>query len=321
MQQLAQRPSKDAKLSFDEMIKQLEEKGVTFEGVPKDEAKQILMYSNFYYKIRSFRKNFPKNKNGKYINLDFLMLNDLATLDMRLRYVLIHMCLDIEHTIKTRIVTDITLDEEEDGKDVVEAFLDSKKSTKDLDYYFNRISGKKHPSRGIYNKYKDKIPPIWVFCELMTFGELVAFVEFYYNFKNKPSYYEPLEKNLRFVKNIRNLTAHNSPIINEITKKNQIRFNNNTNKFLYEFLVSVDNLSKGAVRTKLTNTKVHDLCALLYVYNSYITSDGIKENRYRELREFMERAVRNKNYYKKHDNLVSVYTFFDKIVDTLIKSV
>lgn len=117
---------KDKKLSFDEIIEQLEEKGVQFKEISKETAKEKLMNSNFYYKIRSFRKNFPKNKDGKYINLDFFMLNDLATIDMRLRYVLIHMCLDIEHTLKTKIVKDITLDQMEDGIKVVQKFLDDK---------------------------------------------------------------------------------------------------------------------------------------------------------------------------------------------------
>ncbi|WP_346216433.1 Abi family protein [Caldifermentibacillus hisashii] len=314
---------KDKKLSFDEIIEQLEEKGVQFKEISKETAKEKLMNSNFYYKIRSFRKNFPKNKDGKYINLDFFMLNDLATIDMRLRYVLIHMCLDIEHTLKTKIVKDITLDQMEDGIKVVQKFLDdkNKKSKKVIDDYYRPISNERHPNHGLYRKYKKRIPPIWVFCELMTFGDLVAFIEFFYGYKNKPSCYAPLEKNLRYVKNIRNLTAHNSPIINEITLKNQIEFNNNTNRFLYDFLSSVDNLSKKAIRKKLKNTKIHDLCALFYVYHTYVSSTGMKKHRYDELNKFMVRAKRNKELYKKHSNFVSVYNFFDKIIDSFTKNI
>lgn len=312
---------KDKKLSFDEMIEQLEKKGVLFNEISKERAVEILMDSNFYYKIRSFRKNFLKNKHGKYINLDFYMLNDLATIDMRLRYVLIHMCLDIEHTLKTKIVKDVTLDQKEDGKKVVEDFLNSSKTNKSLNDYYNPISSSRHPNHGIYTKYNGKIPPIWVFCELITFGDLVAFIEFYCRYKNKPSYYIPLEKNLRYVKNIRNLTAHNSPIINEITLKDQIKFRNNTNRFLQTFLNSVDKLSKKTIREKLKNAKIHDLCSLFYVYHTYINSNGMKEHRYRELNEFMDRAKRNKDLYKKHSNLVSVYNFFDKIIDSLTKNI
>ena len=34
-----------------------------------------------------------KNNADRYVNLDFKMLQDLATIDMRLRYLVLHMCL------------------------------------------------------------------------------------------------------------------------------------------------------------------------------------------------------------------------------------
>lgn len=308
----------DEKLSFDQMIEQLDGKGIKFEKTSKNNAKEILMNSNFYYKVRSFRKNFPKNNKGEYTNLDFFMLNDLATLDMRLRYILIHMCLDLEHTLKTRIVRDVTLDDEDNGKIIVEKFLKSEKTKKTLNSFYCPISSPRHPNHGIFKKYNGKTPPIWVFCELITFGDLVAFIEFIYNnYKKNPDYYLPLQKNLRFVKNIRNLTAHNSPILNEIAQKGQETFE--TNKFLNDYLKSVEYLSKQATRKKLSNTKIHDLCALLCIYDAYIVSPKMKENRYNELSSFMERSKRNKELYKKHDNLVSVYTFFKKIIDFMLK--
>lgn len=309
--------TKYSKLSFEQMINQLEDKGVTFNKTCKEDAITILEHSNFYYKVRSFRKNFDKNKDGKYTNLDFFILNDLATIDMRLRYVLIHMCLDLEHTIKTRIVRDITIDEKEDGKKVVEKFIEKNSNHKSLDDYYKPISNYRNPNHGIYKKFKNEIPPIWVFCELITFGELVSFVEFYcYSYKNKPKYYLPLGKNLKYIKNIRNLTAHNSPIINEITTTNQLE-KGTTNRFLFNFLDSIDGVNRSSFRTKTTNIKVHDLCSLLYLYEEYIQSHGIKRNRYRELKEFMNRVKRNKDVYKKHENLKSIYNFFYKIVDNV----
>lgn len=309
--------TKDIKLSFEQMIDQLENKGVTFEGISKEKAISILEYSNFYYKIRSFRKNFPKNREGQYTNLDFFILNDLATIDMRLRYILIHMCLDLEHTIKTNLVRDITIDEVEDGKKVVNEFISSHKSRKKLSDYYRYISSPKHPNHGIYLKYNGKIPPVWVLCELITFGELVAFIEFYCNsYKNRPEYYVPLEKNLKYIKKIRNLAAHNSPIINEITVTNQLK-RGITNQPLLNFLYSLDGISKSTVRTKVTNMKIHDLCSLLFIYDKYIISEGIKKNRYRELKMFMERAKREQRHYKNHENIKSVYIFFSKIIDNI----
>ncbi|HHW35987.1 MAG TPA: Abi family protein [Bacillales bacterium] len=90
------------------MIGHLDQKNVKFELITKDEAKNILQTSNYFYKITAYRKNFEKNKYDKYVNLDFKLLQDLATIDMRLRYLVLQMCLDIEHMVKTQILTDIT---------------------------------------------------------------------------------------------------------------------------------------------------------------------------------------------------------------------
>ena len=56
----------------------------------------------------------------------------------------------------------------------------------------------------------------------MTFGAFVKFVEFYYSRKSKPAPYKELQQVLKYVKNIRNTAAHNSPLLMDITKTKQI---------------------------------------------------------------------------------------------------
>ena len=91
-------------LDTDGQIAHLQAKGVKFEKMSVEDAKQYLTKNNNYFKLRAYRKNFPKHPGGdfegQYIDLDFAMLKDLAIIDMRLRYVLIHLALDIEHFAK-----------------------------------------------------------------------------------------------------------------------------------------------------------------------------------------------------------------------------
>ncbi|SMB88825.1 Abi-like protein [Desulfonispora thiosulfatigenes DSM 11270] len=201
------------------MIEHLVKKNVKFDLISKEEAKKILQTSNYFYKITAYRKNFEKNKSNKYVNLDFKLLQDLATIDMRLRYLVLHMCLDIEHVVKTWILTDITNDSAEDGYSIVTDYLEHDHSS--IEDYMKALNKKSHYNYGLYRRHHINTP-IWVLFEVMTFGAFVKFVEFYYFRKNKLNRYKELQQILRYVKNIRNTAAHNSPILMDITKGQQI---------------------------------------------------------------------------------------------------
>lgn len=67
------------KLTIDEQIEDLKKKGVTFEIMSEEEAKKFLRYNNYYFKLKSYAKNYPINpKNGKYVNTNFDTYNSLT---------------------------------------------------------------------------------------------------------------------------------------------------------------------------------------------------------------------------------------------------
>ena len=89
---------KKPKLSLDEQIEHLKDKGILFNIMDESDAKKYLEQNNNYFKLTAYRKNYnkhPDGKNkGKYINLEFAYLVDMAIIDMRLRYQIVHMALD-----------------------------------------------------------------------------------------------------------------------------------------------------------------------------------------------------------------------------------
>ena len=87
------------KLDYEEQIKKLKSLGILFNEITEEEAKEILKNNTYFFKLISFRKNIKKDSSGNY-NFEFSALSDFATLDMRLRYTLLPMCLDIEHSLK-----------------------------------------------------------------------------------------------------------------------------------------------------------------------------------------------------------------------------
>ncbi|QKS72677.1 Abi family protein [Paenalkalicoccus suaedae] len=299
------------KLSFDEMIQHLEYKNVKFNLISKEDAKEILETSNYFYKITAYRKNFEKNKHDKYVNLDFKLLQDLATIDMRLRYLVLQMCLDIEHKIKTKILADITNDPSEDGYSIVKDYL--KKDNSSLNDYMKALNKKSHYNYGLYNKHHNDAP-IWVLFEVMTFGALVKFVEYYYKRKKEPRAYKEIQEVLRYAKNIRNTAAHNSPILMDITQMKQIE-PTLIIKPITNFAKKLEGLSKSARIKRLTNRKIHDLTALIYIHYTYIDSAGIKNARYKDLQELLERTKKLEGAYDNQDSLIAVYKYFKKIID------
>ena len=52
-------------LNIDEMIEHMKEKGIKFNIISENEAKKFLSESNYYMKLASYRKNYPKYQTGK----------------------------------------------------------------------------------------------------------------------------------------------------------------------------------------------------------------------------------------------------------------
>jgi hypothetical protein len=115
------------------------------------------------------------------------------------------------------------------------------------------------------------------------------------------------------VKNVRNAAAHNSPLLMDIVEINQI--SGPILRPIASFVSNIKTISKDVRRKRLSNRKVHDLTALLFVYDQYVSSKGMRKVRYSDIDVFLERCTRLKQEYVKHPQLVSVYRYFKKAID------
>lgn len=306
--------------------KMKEEKGISFSLVSELEVKEYLFNVNNFLRTASYRKNFQKNQKGtnkgKYINLDFAYLKELSIIDMHFRMEVIHLCIDIEHDLKVKILQEVETNSKIDGYSIVKDFLESNEKilkriaancsspfTCDLiRKYFTieeQIDSITNKRVNNISKYDDC--PIWVFLELITFGDLIYF----YKFFCEQNEIKPIISNslLHLVKNLRNGCAHNNCILANLSSS--------TSKAPQEISRLVSNIkgiSKSQMQKKLTCRPVLEFVTLLYVYDR-IVSEKVKEKGVEKLYSLISnRMLRNKNYFTNNELIKSTYEFSKKIL-------
>lgn len=300
-------------LTVDELIEHMKNKGITFREISEDDAREFLTHNNYYMKLASYRANYLKcdegKRAGKYVKLDFAYLKELSTIDMHLRYHVIEMCLDIEHAIKVRLVEKVTSNPDDDGYELVRKFLAQDKTFKVLKEIQSHKSG--DYCKELIEKYYPFFP-IWVFVEVISFGTLLYFCNFY-----EEVYGDHIINNnlMNTVRDLRNACAHSNCLLNHLSQK--LDETKQPHSDITQFVCGMDGISKESRRNNLNSLFTYNFVTLLYVYDS-LMPEVAKQKRYDQLKEFMEkRVVRNKGYFTCNTKITSTYNFLKKVIDNL----
>ena len=301
-------------LTAAELIDHLESKGIKFKLTSKDEAVKYLKDNNNYFRLASYRKSFPKYENGvnegKYINLDFKMLTDLAIIDMRLRNILLEIAIDLEHYVKVKILS-VVEKEFKDGYEIIEEYIQFLKDRNEYDSLEREINQNEDGTYcgEIIKKYCNDYP-IWAFIELITFGRLVSLYQF---IANKIDNFN-MKKEINLLKDIRelrNACAHNNCILNDLRA-------NTTNKnphFGIIFDLDKIGISKTVRDKKLSNMRIKQIVSLLYLNKVTTTSSGILKHQKEELHKLADRIKYSINYYNDNEIVQTNLNFIIKIIE------
>lgn len=303
-------------LTVDQLIDHMKYKGIKFKEISEEEAKIFLNNNNYYMKLASYRANYVKcqsgEREGQYQNLDFAYLKELSTLDMYLRYMIMEMALDIEHAIKVKIIRDVADNPEEDGYNIMKKFLEKNNNINILKKIKSHKSGEY--CKDLIEKYYPYFP-VWVFVELISFGDLLYFTSFYENEYNIKIINNTF---MNIVRDLRNASAHSNCILNKMTER--IDSTKQINSEISEFVKRMSDVSKQSRKNNLNYKFTYNFICLLYVYDS-LMSDTVKQKRYKQIIEFMDgRVKKNKNYFLSNSKIVGVYNFNKKVVDNLIRN-
>lgn len=299
-------------LTSNELIAHMKQKGITFNIVNEDEAKNFLEEHNYYFKLASYRKNYnkiPKGERiGQYIDLDFAYLKDLSTIDCHLRYLVLQMCLDIEHALKIMLLHDIEKNQKEDGYQIVNLWDNTNRHRNEI---FKHL--KTSYCKDLINKYHPDYP-VWVLVELISFGELCKFIEFYD--KTYPKRLSFDVKLLFLVRDLRNACAHNNCLIHNL----KADYHSKPNPTLLKQVQAIKNISKRVRNAKLKNKPIHDFTCLLFVYPLIVKSTRLRKMRKKELIKLIKkRMIKHADYYNKNDAIKTTYIFIKKILLEFIR--
>lgn len=298
-------------IRFDDFISHMKSKNIKFNIMNEEMAISVLKEMNYYYKISCYKRNFKK-VNGKYLNLEFSYLVDLASVDMQLRYLFIEASLDIEHALKTYIMTDITNNNKIDGYKIVQSFVHSTKDTDNpvsIERLMRNASRSFHYQNDMYEKNKHN-PSVWVLLEIMSFGDFLNFFTFYYE-KNQSNNFKisSIKGALYGVKKIRNAASHNNPFLINLAYLQL----NNINSYIEGYAKSL-NIGEQIYKC----SKVHDMLSLFFIHETFVKGDGSKKYRSKAFVDLIEKNKKRFSYLPIGNDVKVFFEIMDKVVDNYV---
>lgn len=307
-------------LTAKEQIGHLENLGVRFEQMSKDEAVSYLTNNSNYFRIKSFRSGFKTVRSGaregQYENLDFAMLVDLSVIDMLLRYEMLPMALDIEHFAKVQLLREIE-SHNEDGYEIVQGFISSSdsfdpKTNRKSNYVKSEIDrtrkseGERAPSPD-GSKYEY---PAWSFIEMVSFGSICRFYKYCSDRFDEKSMNQ-FSYQLLPVKTLRNACAHNHCIINSLSAKTACH---KTDYAISDAISKISGIGSQQRRSRMSNEWIQSIASTLYLHKT-ICSAGVVDHRSTSLATFKSRMLRHVDYYQANTDVSSTFLFLGKVID------
>lgn len=298
-----------------ELIEHAARKGITFNHTTTEKAADYLQHNNYYFKLSSYRKNFPKNQQNQYINLDFSELIDLAIIDSYLRILILKLALNIEHFSKVYLLASLEKCDNANATQIVNSYLASKpdKRQEQIKEELQRSVSSPY-CKDLYNKHHLPNIPVWAFIEIIPFGTFIDFYQFCS--KQFPHnialnfYYLLLE-----TKKIRNAAAHNNCIINDLRAPNKNK-KSTTHKSNFQMTRDLASLgiTKQSRKTKLSNLRTYQIITCLYAHKIFVSSKGVNESVSNDLQIFKSRLFKNFTY-KNSLPVLSTFKLLEIIID------
>lgn len=296
---------KERKLDYQQQIERLEDYGVQFDLISRDEAITFLSRNSYYAKLRSYLHSFEKyqepERSHRCIHVDFKHLMELSRLDMHLRKQIISLSLDIEHAMKTLLIQLLTDDPKCDGYSLIKQ-------------YFTPATLEQAVAQATHSAYTYLIAErfeqeanIWNLIELLSFSRFMSLFEAYSN-DHARQWHDDYGL-MRCARFLRNAAAHNNSLLHNLYPADKT-YQHEKSKYLSSYLSNTLRM-KSNHRKRLLDIPVwHDLAASL-VLLSQRASIAIAEHRFDDFQKFF-------NYFHSQRDLFSRQLHLQNQIDGLV---
>ena len=146
--------------------------------------------------------------------------------------------------------------------------------------------------------------PIWVLCEVLTFGEFLRLYDFYYG--NIAAVSGAI---LGLVRCLRNGSAHNNCLLANLSHGTS-----KPPREIKDYVKKMGSITTSQRQKKLSCRPMLEFVALIYTYELVVTSK-VKFHRSEELYNlFFKRMVEKKAFFKDNDLIKTNYEFAGKVI-------
>lgn len=293
------------KLSIDGQIEHLARRGVRFEVTTRDEARKYLTDHAYFFEVKAYEKDFPRDGRGEYLHLDFAYLQDLVAIDACIRAFILDVFPMLEHHLKVDLNRRLCADRGEDGYSVVRDFLEERRSKgRDLmaDLERRHVGPNPRVARNRYTgdmfrKYQSD-PAYWNFAEVLTFGDLKDFYAFYVARAGDA----PRTTGLLFAAGrARNAAAHGNCLLDNVYGKTERGEKSRKLRSLVKPMLGID-LTEGLKKT-LSISSVQDLTCMLLAFLDLVRPDDERASAANLATRLAGRLEEHIGYYARNPRL------------------
>ncbi|MCH3949861.1 MAG: Abi family protein [Acidaminococcus sp.] len=291
------------------LIHQMKQEGITFHHISEKKAKKVLTEESYCFKVMAQAANYDTVINHKgqrqYIHLDFAYLAELTALDLRLRSLVIQMCLDIENSLRSLLFQEITANPDAEESEIIAAWDPHNEHRHQLN---DNLSSSY--CKSLVAKYSPGFP-LAVMLELTHFGALSRFTVFY---DKRYPHRIPFDVSLLGpVRDLRNASAHHNCLLFDVRHDSGGPINPIIAAFAERHCI------KGW-KIWLRNKPLHDLACLIYLYPRIVRDKNRCHKTCKILEKFFnKRMLRHKSWFRRNAALRNAYRMMKLLFEAVAK--